>query len=178
MERDCLFDLQTLANVAEIFGVLTVVGGVLFGLVQLREFRRQRRDAVAADLMRSFHSPDLARAVSMICQLPEGVSAKELRARGPEYETAAITICTTFETMGLLVYREIAPFEIVRELAGGILVVTWKRLETWAAEVRVEQSQPSFTEWFHWLAERIEEWNETHDCTPAYERHVDWKPRL
>ena len=43
----------------------------------------------------------------------------EIRALGREYEEAAITVCTSFETMGLLVYKRIAPMDLVLDLAGG-----------------------------------------------------------
>lgn len=116
-------ELDRLANMAEIFGAFTVIGGVFFAMTQLREFRRQRRDAVAAELMRSFYNPELARAVYLIRQLPDAVSAAEMRKRGPEYEQAAILICTTYETTGLLVFRDIASFSLVQQLTGGIAVV-------------------------------------------------------
>jgi hypothetical protein len=45
--------LQEFANYANILGALSVVGGVGFGLVQLTECRKQRRDVIAAELMRS-----------------------------------------------------------------------------------------------------------------------------
>jgi hypothetical protein len=170
-------DLQTLANLAEVFGALTVIGGVGFAIVQLREFRHQRRSAIAAELMRSFYNPELARAVRLIQQLPDGVSAQELRERGPEYEIAAILVSTTYETMGLLVFLEIAPFSMVLELTGGLTVVMWKKLDRWLDELRVEQSQPTWAEWFQWLAERLDEWSREHPSRPAYEEFSGWRPR-
>jgi len=71
------------------------------------------------------------------------MSAEDLRANGLEYEQAAILITTTFKTMGLLAFRYIAPFSLVQELAGGLVIVTWKKLSVWLDTVREEQSQPS-----------------------------------
>ncbi len=176
MEYGPLIDLQTLANLAEIFGVLTVIAGVLFGAYQVREFRIQRRYSITVELMRSFYNPDLARAVHLIRQLPEGISAVEMRSRGPEFEQAAILICTTYETFGLLVFRDVAPFSMVRELTGGLLLTVFNKLRQWMRDVRVEQSQPSWAEWFEWLADRMQDYNESHALKPAYERHADWVP--
>jgi hypothetical protein len=82
-------DLATLANVAEIAGSLTIAGGAAFALAQLREFREQRRQAVAVELLRAFHAPQLAGAVNRIRELPDGASAELLRAGGRELEQAA-----------------------------------------------------------------------------------------
>ena len=40
--------LQTLANLAEIFGALMVVIGVIFGLLEFRHFRQQRQECRVA----------------------------------------------------------------------------------------------------------------------------------
>ena len=77
----------------------------------------------------------------------------------------------TFETMGLLVYKEIASFEIVQKLAGGLLLMMWRKIGTWTQEVRVDQGNPRFGEWVQWLAERLAE--REGDMVPAYEAHAD-----
>lgn len=40
-------DLSTIANIAEIFGALTIIGGVVFAVIQIREIRVQRRQMAA-----------------------------------------------------------------------------------------------------------------------------------
>ena len=57
-------------------------------------------------------------------------------------------MAVTYETIGLLVYREMASFALVQELAGGLTVVMWRKLQTWVATVRHEQDHPRFAEWF------------------------------
>ncbi len=170
-------DLTTLANLAEIFGALTIVGGTLFAIVQIREFRAQRHQAVAVELLRAFHEPELANALNLIRTLPDGVDAKELRSMGPEYERAAVMIATTYETIALLVFREMASFAMVRELTGGLTVVMWRKLERWMDAVRQEQAQPSWAEWFQWLAEQFAREAKEKESDPAYEQFADWRPR-
>ena len=46
-------DLNTIANISEIVGGLAIVIGGIFAVVQLQEFREQRRQAVAVELLRS-----------------------------------------------------------------------------------------------------------------------------
>jgi hypothetical protein len=170
-------DLGTLANLAEILGALTIVGGVVFAILQIREFRAQRREAVVVELLRSFHDPQLAQAVNLIRHLPDGVSAEELRSKGPEYEQAAVMISTTYETIALLVFREMASFSMVRELTGGLAVVMWRKLARWMESVRQEQAQPSWAEWFQWLAAQLARESGEKEARPAYERFGEWRPR-
>ncbi|HET6472807.1 MAG TPA: hypothetical protein VFG38_13260 [Pseudomonadales bacterium] len=166
-------DLNFYANVAEIVGTLTIVGGAVFGIIQLIEFRGQRRDLVAVELMRSFYNPEFSHAVTLIRALPDNVSAVELRERNADLERAALMIAMMYETMGLLVFRRIASFDLAQELTGGLIVVLWRKLGVWVATVRDEQAHPRFAEWFEWLA--IQFGNPAHVTAPAYVAFRDWK---
>jgi hypothetical protein len=166
--------LNTIANIAEIASAATVIFGILFGVFQLSEFRAQRRSVVAADLMRNFYSADLANAVATIRSLPDDCSPDDLRKRGDEFEKAAVLISTNFETMGLMAFERIAPLDLVEKLAGGVVVVMWHKLRPWLERVRQEQSQPSWAEWFQWLAQQCERRKTAQE--PAYTKHKDWQP--
>jgi len=148
-------NLESMANIAELLGGISIIVALTFSFFQMREFKMRRRDSVAAGLMQTFYSADLAHAVALLRLLPNAISAQQLRERGPEYEEAAILVTTTFETMGLLVYRGIAPFSLVEELAGGMAVVMWRKIGAWLETVREEQEQPSWAEWYQWLAEEL-----------------------
>jgi hypothetical protein len=165
--------LQTWAALAEILGALTIVSGGAFGLLQFREFRKNRRYKVAADLCHQFSAPETARAFKLVRQLPDNVSLAELREMGPEYEDAVMIVGMILETMGLMVYQGIASFTTVNDLAGGMVMLVWRKAGRFVAEVRELDDDPARGEWFQWLAERCAEFNR--DCDPAYIAHAGWK---
>lgn len=148
--------LQTFANYAEILGATTIVTGFFLGWFQIRFYRSQQRDRVAINLVQTFYNPELARAVSTIQGLPDHVSAEELRSRGTDTIDAATIVTTTFETMGLLVYKNIATMDIAMELAGGMSSTMYRKLDAWLIAIREEQQQPSWAEWFEWFAGKAE----------------------
>jgi len=166
--------LNDWADLAEVVSAASIIGGLLFGFFQIRHFQQQQRNAIATNLTQTFYSRDLAQALALLQQLPEGIGAKEMRALGQQYPEAAITVTTSFETMGLLVYRNIAPLDLVLDLAGGIITVMHRKLNTWQQDIRQEQDQPSWGEWFDWLGNQaiIEKKRQA----PAHIRHRDWKP--
>jgi hypothetical protein len=65
-----------LANVADIVSATAVIGGAGFALIQLRQYRTQRRDNAAVELVRSFYNPEFARSVRLIRALPDVCSAQ------------------------------------------------------------------------------------------------------
>ena len=167
-------DLRTVVDASQIAAALTVIGGTLFAVLQLREFKLQRQETAALDLLRTFMGPEFADAMTIVTNLPDGLSAEGLRRAGPHAEKAATLMCTTFEAMGVAVHRRIAPLALVQDLAGGFIVVTWRRLEPWLRELRIQQDNPSDSEWFQWLAEQLE--RRKADKQPAYLQHRDWQP--
>lgn len=55
-------ELATLANMAEIFGVIIVIGGLFFAVLQMRQIRQQRREFAAIELFRFFGNPKFTEA--------------------------------------------------------------------------------------------------------------------
>ena len=166
--------LETYVGIAEIVGAVAIISGTIFALVQLREYRKQRRCQVAAELCRGFTEPALAQAVTLLLSLPDNISQEEMHACGAEYEEAGQLVGMSFETMGLLVHRNIAEFQVVRELTGGLLLMMWRKTGCWIKEVRDQQGNPRFGEWYQWLAERVEECEA--EIEPAYKAHAQWTP--
>jgi hypothetical protein len=168
-------DLQTLANVAQILGATAVVTAIFFGIAQIRQFRRQRRDSAAAELVRSFQDSEFSRSFRLISSLPKDATAAELRRRGPDVEGAALVLGVQFEALGLLIFRGIMLLSLVEQLVGAVTPDLWGKLRGWVITVREEPSRTHFLEWFQWLAERLEERGRPQEA-PAYLRFHDWKP--
>jgi hypothetical protein len=166
--------LSTLANLAEIIGAGSIITGLLFGWFQIRHFREQQRNSVAINLMQTFYDQDLADAMATLQPVPDGIGLDEMRELGPEYMRAAITVTTSFETMGLLVFKRIATIDLVLDLAGGIVITMSRKLQVWQNDLREAQNQPSWGEWFEWLGDQAERIKTSE--VPAHIKHKDWRP--
>lgn len=169
-------ELATLANIAEIFGAIVVIGGVIFAVAQLALFRRQRRETTAIELARSFQNPEFAHALQVVLSLPRGLSAAKLRREGPEVEEAAMLVSLTLESVAIMVHRRIVPLKMVWELMGGVVLAAWERLEGWVEDMRQEQGREKFDEWVQWLCDQLNRYCVEDSQTPAFERYRDWRP--
>ena len=168
-------DLSRLANMAEIFSAVVVIGGIIFAILQMRQTRQQRREMAAIELFRSFGSPEFASAYRNVLQLPDGLSAAELRNNHAKSEACAMLIATTMESIGVMMYQRIVPTTVVFNLIGSSTVVLWNKLEPWANDLRAEIDSPHAFEWFQWLAMQLEGMQDD-SMPPAYESRTDWKP--
>lgn len=170
-------DLQALSQIAQILGGIAVVVAIFFGIAQIRQFKQQRLDAAAIEIMRSLQDREFTHAFRLIYSLEAGVGAHALRSLGPDYEDAAIAIGTRFETMGLLVFQRSIPFHLVEQQIGGAIVLLWAKLQPWTEDYRAEQKHPLLFEWFQWLAEQLRQRGRP-EQVPAYLRHKEWTPTL
>mgnify|MGYP006200014043 CR=1 FL=1 len=116
-------DLSMLANIAEILGAFIVIGGLLFAVLQTRQFRQQRRELAAIELLRFFGSPRFSEAYRAILHMPDGMSAADIRSERPDLENAATLISTTMENIGVMTFQRIVPFMVVNNLVGWSAVV-------------------------------------------------------
>jgi hypothetical protein len=166
-------DLTMLADLAEIFGGVAVIIALVFGIAQIRQFRQQRLDAADLELMRMLQDAEFIQSFKLIYPLPSSISAQDLRAMGPEYESAALAMSARFEALGLLVFRGSIPFELVEQINGGNSILFWRKLQRWIEQMRTEQGHALLFEWFQWLAERMAERDRLKQI-PAYHRHREW----
>jgi hypothetical protein len=168
-------DFSRLANMAEIFSAIVVIGGIIFAVIQMRQTRQQRRELAAIELFRSFGSPAFADAYRNVLHYPDGVNAKQLKQEYPDGEQFAMMICTTLESVGVMMYQRIVPSAVVNNLIGSSTIILWRKLETWVEDLRVELDNPFAFEWFQWLAMTLSDLQNDSD-RPAYEVHTEWQP--
>jgi hypothetical protein len=168
--------LADLANLVEIVGILAIVFGIVFGLLQLRQHRKQSHDMAILELARSFEAPEFTEAYMLVTSLEPGIRDKELQARGPEYVAAAMRVGWKFETVGMLIYHRVVPMDAMADLVGGFSLKMWSILSAWADEMRQTKGQPEFFEWYQWLVEKLEERGES-TRKPAYLSSRTWRER-
>lgn len=168
-------DLITIVNIARIVGSVVVISGVIFGIIQIRQYQQQRHDVAAVQLVNSFQSPEFNKSLKNVWSLPDAASWQELRECGNGWQEAAFQVGMTMETMGVLVYRRIVPLAILDELMGDAILVIWRKLQPWVEHLRIEQKRDSAYEWFQWLAERLAE-KERRTEMGAYRKYGNWRP--
>lgn len=168
--------LETLANLAEIFGSVVVIGGLAFAAIQLAQFRRQRQDVAAIELARSFQNPEFAQALKTVLAIPPGLNAEQLRDADARNEDAAVHLSLTFESIGIMVHRRIISIHMVWELMGGVYLAAWAALEEWVNDIRRQQGHEKFDEWTQWLAEQLKRFEQGQGTAPAFRRYQSWRP--
>lgn len=161
-------DLVTLSRLVS---AIAVSVGVVFGLLQLRNYRDQRRREACLTLVRSFQTPQFASALRTLFHLPFGLSREELESEHADALDAVWLLLSTWESIGILVHRGDVPIDMVDDFFFGPITVTWRKTRRYVESVRQEQDRETIAEWTQWLAERMLKRERAEGAVPAYVAH-------
>lgn len=68
--------LQTLANLGEFLGGVAVIGGVIFAVIQVQQYRAGRQRESALELLRYLQTPEWAKALLAVYKMPDDLTEK------------------------------------------------------------------------------------------------------
>ena len=166
-------DLSTLAN---LINACAVTAALIFAAAQIGYYRQGRRREAMLELVRSFQSPAFTSALRRVLSLPDGADGQKIReVLGPDGEDAVFLVSLTWESIGVLVFRRELTLDLVDDFFSGPIVLSWQKLRVYSEEWRRALNRDTFSEWFHWLAERMMEREKLAPPVPSYIAHRTWR---
>lgn len=145
-------ELSTIANIAT---ALTVLTGVIFGLVEMRRARRDRAERAAFAVVRALMSPEWMTSAVLVHAIREGATAEEIEG-DPRVCEAAQKIGIILEAVGYSVFARMIPLQVVDDMIGGTVRVAWKKLRPFIEFERQRAGNQKSWEWFEWLAQQTD----------------------
>jgi hypothetical protein len=165
-------------DINSIFGLvstLAIVIGLYFAGIQLRILNKQREGDAATQLLHSFQTPEFHEAVSILVDLPEGLSKREIEERLGDKMTCMRVLFGTFESLGILIFRREIDINLVEDFFSGVIILTGKKFKNYIKEVRELSNRPTYYEWMQWMYEQVEKRESKTPAVPAYIEFQNWK---
>lgn len=153
-----MIDQQSLDEVAvivEAVAAVAVVVGLIFGLIQLRQAVRNRRDLAAVDIVRTVQTQEVRLAIRKIFDLPFDADPDLVRG-DPQLMSAALAVDSACEMWGCMVFEGVVNHRIVDRMVGGWIRGSWERLRKWVESEREIADNPNIGEWWQWVYEVIQ----------------------
>jgi len=148
---------DTIAFVANLALTLSVIIALVFGVVQIRAAARDRRERFALEALHNFQTREFVELLQYVIahQLPS--TFQESRALATEDQTLMIQFAQQMESLGILVAQRYITMDLVDRTLGSFVVTSWKKYKPMILDMRETQKDPFASEYFQWLAERIDE---------------------
>jgi hypothetical protein len=167
-------DLATWANIAEVAGLLTLLGGGGVALVQMHNANRQRADQAAIEMVRSLQGPKVIDEMYVLLDHAD-LTPAQVRA-DPRLERAALHAVFVFETLGVMVYERTLRLHVLDRMMGGFIRAIWQKVKPWVEDERQRTGVINHGEWTQWLAEQLLAHPEPSKQTGAYVAYRSWQP--
>ena len=132
----------------------------------------------ALELLHSFQTPAFAEALNIVYNLPNGLSKEEIEERLGEKFHLVYALMTTWESLGILVYRGEIDLDLVDDFFSGPITVSWLKLKGHVMGERAMLERDTIEEWFQWLYERLSERESIQEPIPAHVAHENWSPPI
>jgi len=165
--------IEILTQFAPLLSFITIFIAILFGIIQLRQFKTQRKDLAAVEIMRTMQDNQFTESLHLINKFDYIENVEYLRKFDPDLEKAIFAISTKFETLGFLVYKKVIPIEFVEQLIGGVCISLWHKLSPYIMDYRSVNDQKLFLEWFEWLSFQFKA-RKRDQAKPAIEKFKKW----
>jgi hypothetical protein len=171
-------DLDTLANYAEIIGLLTILGAAVYSWYQIKEMKASRESQGALVLSEHLQKPEFIGGIIAMSGQPDLTSTEDYKKYHGEDWIHVVTLATTWETLGALVHRGDLDFHLVYDIYGGLIEFSHNKMMPWVENERNLYGETRL-EWFTWLADRINEYNvlNNNNVRGAHIEYKNWKPR-
>jgi len=165
-----------LAIIFDVIKTVSVIIGIIYGMIQLRQYQSDRRREGALLVLNSFQTPKFIRGLMRVVQMPDGLDLKGVKDYLGDDLEVVMSVLLTFERIGVLVYQRELTLDVVDNALSGPIVISWKKLAKTVFELRDSQNRETSYEWYQWLVERMAERELKTPPVPAYIEHADWKP--
>lgn len=141
--------------IANVTLALSFVIGLIFGIAQVRAVARDRRERLTLEELRNFKSREFAGLMQWVNShdLP---ATRDALARLPvDEQVIFIQFSQEMEMLGILVAERLIDLDLVDKTLGDFVVTSWKKYKPMVLDLR--RADPFMSEYFQWLAERIDE---------------------
>ncbi len=155
---------------------VAVVFAVCFAVIQVRQHERRQARESAMELLHSFQTPDFAKALTLVYEMPEGLSKSEIEGRLGDDLHRVYALTTTWDSLGMLVLRGRISLAVVDDFFSGPVAISWRKMRSYFRAERREQQRETIGEWFEWLADRLADRETRQAPIPAHIAHTDWRP--
>ena len=158
--------ITLLANIAL---TLSLIVAVIFGIAQVKTAKRDRKERLTLETLRSFHSREFAELLYYITttKIPKTVTEWNLLSANERIQF--IQFGQMMESLGLLLAERLINVDLVDKTLGSFVFSTWEKYKPLFSDMRDKNADPFLGEYFQWMAEQIDHRMKENPRKPFFE---------
>lgn len=144
--------VSLIANVAL---ALSLVTALVFGIAQVRQAARDRRERLTLEALRAFSERGFAELMHHVQWHPLPQTREELRVLPGDQQVLFVQMAQQMESLGLMVAEDLINLDLVDKTLGDFVITCWNKYQPVFLDMREKNPDPYLGEYFQWLAETI-----------------------
>ena len=160
---------EVISITANLALTLSFIIGLVFGIAQVNAATRDRKERLTLESLRNFQSREFSELMNFVsnCDVP---LTHEAWGRRPTNEQTMITqFAQEMESLGLLVAERLIDIDLVDKTIGSLVTTSWEKYKNMVLDLRVNRPDPFLSEYFQWLAEKIDDRLKNNPRKPFYQ---------
>ena len=162
---------NTVSIIADISLALSFIVALVFGIFQVRDAARDRKECRTIEALRNFQSREFAELSGKLSYHKVPTSFKEFQQLSLPEQAKFIQFGQEMESLGILVADQLIEIDLVDKTLGSFVTTAWQKYKLIFEEIRIKHSDPFLGEYFQWLAEYIDDRSKKNPRRPFYETH-------
>ena len=168
---------EIVSLIADISLALSFLVALVFGIFQVCEVARDRRERRTMEALRNFQSREFAELNGRITYQKTPSSLKEFEQLPLNEQAKFIQFSEEMESLGILVADRLIEIDLVDKTLGSFVTTSWQKYQIIFDEIREKHSDPFLGEYFQWLAEQIDARMRTNPRQPFFQSNTVAKVR-
>jgi hypothetical protein len=147
---------EIIALIANLALALSFIVGLIFGIAQVKAVARDRKERLTLETLRNFQTHAFAELMFTINSYNIPSTLEEWRKLPPSDQIMFLQFTQEMESLGILVAERFININLVDKTLGSFVTSSWEKFKTVILDIREKQSDPFLSEYFQWLAERLQ----------------------
>jgi hypothetical protein len=157
------------ADLANIAIAASAVVALVFGILQVSAAVRDRRERLTIEVVRAMMTRGFAQQIFDLREHPPPQTVKDWLALPEATRVTHMHFLQEMEMLGLLVFDRTIDLVLVERTLGSYVATLWQRFRPVILELRQQIPDPYLSEYFQYLAGRMENLMRDRPRRPAYE---------
>ena len=147
---------EFVALIANIALTLSVIVAVVFGIAQVKNAAKDRKERLTLETLRGFQTREFAEMMHYIYRVKIPATQEEWTNWQPEDQVRFVHILQQMENLGLLLAEKLININLLDKTLGTFVTSTWEKYKPLVLDMREKSADPYMSEYFQWMAEQLD----------------------
>ncbi|QEC78539.1 DUF4760 domain-containing protein [Mucilaginibacter ginsenosidivorax] len=155
---------------------LSFIVGLVFGIVQVKNAARDRKERFTSETLRNFQTHRFAELMFHVNKYNIPPTMEEWRKIPEQDQIMFLQFTQEMESLGILVAERFINIGLVDKTLGSFVTTSWDNLAPVITDMREKLPDPFLSEYFQWLAESLQARMRLNPRMPFHETIPGYRP--